>query len=383
MQWNVPFERLSQRQIAVLEGVTRQSAKPHWIKGFAGTGKTVVLTRVIERIAAEHPTASLCFITYTHALKDLVATGFHGPVAARVIIMTHTQFLSEGKPRDFVFLDEVQDIPEADLRRIRSLARSLHVAGDPDQSIYDNGAGEPAITALLKPQAWTLKEMFRLTRKLADLALGILPASRIVEGIHDGRQRNADIHLFRFDDENEEAAWVWSEAKRHARAGSPSVILLPTHRAIADFAASVAEAEDVAPPPEVRPAQGRGRDYGPFNACWESAGLPLRYFGSGHGSLLESDARPLVYLMTYHSSKGLDFETVFVPGVHDDMVIVNSKAMQGNPDVDRRLLFVAVTRSRERLFLTYAGRRPHRYLAGLRPEEPPAGSSSVDTEEFF
>jgi len=383
MGWNVPLERLSQKQLAVLDGITRSLTRPHWVKGFAGTGKTVVLSRLIERVAAEHPASSLCFLTYTHALKDMVATAFHGDMARRVRVMTHKQFLSEKAACDYVFLDEVQDIPPGELLRIRARSKHFVIAGDPDQSIYTDGADESDINRLLEPDAWALVEMFRLTPKLASLARTILPSSRIVEGIHDGRTRNADVHLFRFPDESSEASWVWSEANRHARQGSPSVILLPTHKAIRDFGEGVARGTGIQAPEPVKKVSYK-HDYDPWNRHWQRANLNLRYFGGGHGSLFDADSSPMVYVMTYHGSKGLDFATVFLPGLREGTVIVNAQALAENPLLDRRLLFVAVTRSRERLFMTFSGDRPHKLLGDLEQEIPPTSAGTdLDDEEFF
>ena len=39
MGWYVPFDRLGQKQLEVLNGITGQLDRPHWVQGFAGTGK--------------------------------------------------------------------------------------------------------------------------------------------------------------------------------------------------------------------------------------------------------------------------------------------------------------------------------------------------------
>lgn len=363
MRWYVPFNQLSVSQRNVLDGITRQLQSSHWVQGFAGTGKTVVVAHLIERVAADKPNASLCFITFTHALKDLVATGFHGPVEKRVDIKTHTKFLSERKKYDYVFLDEVQDISANDLNRIKALSENLYIAGDPDQRIYPAGAAETEILESTQSVQWKLLEIFRLTKLLRDVAISILPKAKIVEGSDAVKTANVTIRRLALGGFDAEVEWVWKEALKRALPGHPSVVLFPTHKAIAKFASQVATNLNISTPPLKKSNREDGYDL--FNKYWKQKEVSLSYLGNGQGSLAESDTKPSVYFMTYHSSKGLDFKNVFIPGLNEDLQIVYQPNPGSDPELPRRLLFVAVTRSRENLFLSYNTSKPHSYVAEL------------------
>ena len=97
-----------------------------------------------------------------------------------------------------------------------------------------------------------------------------------------------------------------------------------------------------------------------------------------------------VTLLTMHAAKGLEFSVVFVAGCERGLVPLWLPGSDpGAPDLaeERRLLFVAMTRARTHLFLTYAARRrkhasvtdtgPSPFLASIgprlldRPEAPP------------
>jgi superfamily I DNA/RNA helicase len=69
--------------------------------------------------------------------------------------------------------------------------------------------------------------------------------------------------------------------------------------------------------------------------------------------------------MTYHSSKGLDFDVVHMPGLVAGMQIIPARALNDAPDLDRTLFFVAMTRSRERLVMSYSGDRAHPFVEGF------------------
>jgi superfamily I DNA/RNA helicase len=63
--------------------------------------------------------------------------------------------------------------------------------------------------------------------------------------------------------------------------------------------------------------------------------------------------------MTYHSAKGLDFDNVFIPGLNNNLFIVSDETLS------KTLFMVAMTRSRNNLYLTYCG-YAHNYLNAFR-----------------
>jgi len=76
------------------------------------------------------------------------------------------------------------------------------------------------------------------------------------------------------------------------------------------------------------------------------------------GETQAAEGRPALQLMTIHSAKGLEFHTVFVTGVeHGTFPHENSIKEPGGIEEERRLMYVAVTRARRRLYLTFAEKR--------------------------
>jgi len=67
------------------------------------------------------------------------------------------------------------------------------------------------------------------------------------------------------------------------------------------------------------------------------------------------DATGTVSLMTLHTAKGLEYDTVFLTGVEEDLLPHRISAGEpGGPSEERRLFYVGVTRARQRLYLTLA-----------------------------
>ncbi|SHO61584.1 ATP-dependent helicase [Algoriphagus zhangzhouensis] len=92
----------------------------------------------------------------------------------------------------------------------------------------------------------------------------------------------------------------------------------------------------------------------------------------------DKDTTDSVTLMTIHSSKGLEFNQVFVVGMEEDL-FPSQMMMQSREDLEeeRRLFYVATTRAMEKLYLTYALTRyrfgrllncePSRFLEEVNP----------------
>ena len=65
-----------------------------------------------------------------------------------------------------------------------------------------------------------------------------------------------------------------------------------------------------------------------------------------------------VQLMTVHSSKGLEFDCVFITGLEDGIFPhENSLTELGGIEEERRLMYVAITRARKRLYLSHSQTR--------------------------
>ena len=92
-----------------------------------------------------------------------------------------------------------------------------------------------------------------------------------------------------------------------------------------------------------------------------------------------------VVLMTVHAAKGLEFPIVFIAGMEDG--IFPSEQNRGNEEEmseERRLAYVAITRAKERLYITYAksrmmyGRTTYGMLSSFVREEMPEGLTERD-----
>lgn len=224
--------------------------------------------------------------------------------------------------------------------------------------------------------------VYRLTRKIINVVKSILPNADIVTTT-SGRMEEIQVTLAHANTRESELVWVWHNAKRFTETGHPSVIILSDHTAVKEFIRIAAEEEGLSEPDFPNDSWGRKTDYSVANDLFlnSSADVCLQYLGNSYGSLKTSDSSPVVYVMTYHSVKGLDFRTVFLPLLTPDTVFWSSE------DISRRLFFVGATRSRRDLFMSYHGVRVHKYVEEMPQEElhkiEISQSDSFDSDDDF
>jgi DNA helicase II / ATP-dependent DNA helicase PcrA len=89
---------------------------------------------------------------------------------------------------------------------------------------------------------------------------------------------------------------------------------------------------------------------------------PLSAFLS-HASLEAGDnqaqaGQDALQLMTVHSAKGLEFDAVFITGLEEGLFPhENSEKAEGGVEEERRLMYVAITRAKKRLYMSFSQTR--------------------------
>jgi DNA helicase II / ATP-dependent DNA helicase PcrA len=353
------------------------------------------------------------------------------------------------------FVDEFQDITPAQLRLLRAWLGDrddLCVVGDPDQAIYRFAGAEPDYLNRFDEhvpgaRVVRLDRNYRSTPQVLDAARAALPAGALTAL---AVRPDGPVPTFTAHDTDRDEARAVAQALRDARAsGRPwgtMAVLYRTNAQSALFEEALARADvpvrvrgasrfldrpevgalldllvdaarvarrpfaehlvdldaDAAAMPEQQREHAAalvtlGREYlvhdggrgsvGGFTA-WLRATLR-----SGDAGLDGTDA---VDLTTFHRSKGLEYDTVFICGVERGLVPIAHATTAADLDEERRLLYVALSRAatalhvswaRERTLGTRAVRRePSPWLepivasaragvetAHARPTTPPAG----------
>ena len=357
MQWMVPKIKLDGDQEYILNACLKSKGNSY-IRGHAGTGKTVLLIHALSEYLLRNRNASVCIVLYTHSLIDLVRTGIPDHLG-QIPVMTYFEFMKNPRRYNLILVDEVQDLELEPLKEVTQYSDRCIVAGDKNQSIYQDRVSTKDIKKVMDPEIHTLGVLYRLTQTIRDIVITILPNAGIETARIDRKTADVQVSLAKADSKKEQIEWVWNQSNKYSEQGDPAVILLPHHDMIADFIRCVCTIEGVDEPNFQLNRWQSKWDYYPVNRHLMQNNLNFMYLGSKYGSLKSSDDAPYVYIMTYYGAKGLDFKNVFLPSLEPDT------SFGRNSEMDKRVFFVGMTRSRLNLFLTHKSKNPHKYVQNM------------------
>lgn len=346
MAWMIKYDKLDDDQKDFVDKEINKTGNI-WIKGFAGSGKSVMLIHALRKKLNDTPKAKMCVVVYTHSLIDMFKTGMNELGMPSIPVMTYHQFKKGFDKYDYIFCDEVQDLPEDVLVNMQQRSQHVYVAGDSNQSIYDNTVSPNEIGNIISARPFVLTRIYRLTRSIMNAVSNLLPNLDIFGSRRDMTKKDVSIRLGKAYDKEDEVKYIWQQASNATAEGYSSVVLLPTHDDIFDFVNQLLENENKNKWELANNRYG-DTDYSSLNRHFLKEGLKVEYVGNSYGSFQNAERNRNLILMTYHSAKGMDFENVFLPYLSDDTFIK-----------DETLFMVALTRSKMNLYLTYSGYLHH------------------------
>jgi superfamily I DNA/RNA helicase len=362
MDWMVGVAQLDVVQRRTIDAVVKATSQNHWIKGFAGTGKTIVITHILKRLAANRNTTT-CFATYTYALKEMVESGLTSTEVNSISSTTFKSIRQLEDVFDVLVADEFQDIPKKSLAVAVKKASSLIIAADPAQRIYRFSAKEEELLRAVRPvKVHKLATIHRINLPIYTVATTIFPDAEFSPGEAPDDDREP-VQIMSSASRPIESVAVLAEATRIAKEGSPSAILVPSNALLKVFLSDIAAKNGWGTVPPIRDSEELDDPFGPVNRFLKRQKSALQLFGSQSGSIQESDRSRIVYLMTYHNAKGLEFPYVFMPFMTSETCLEPMK--NASAEQEARIFFVAATRAKERLHLSYH-EEPHMFIESLR-----------------
>lgn len=386
MKWMITEDKLGPDQIEVIDEIGKINNKPIWIKGHAGSGKSVLLLHSLADYLVRKPAANVCVVVFTRALVDLLETGLrqipklNGKNIPVLTIYQLKYKLDNGVVRyDAIFCDEVQDLPLEFIQSMKSGCNHLIIAGDAEQSIYNSvpiwnqqPASSSEIQKNIAPIEKKLGVIYRLTESVLKMLKNVFPT--MLNDMPNIEKIDVDIKLFEAPSSSSEISFCWQQAKSDKinRPSEMNTILLWGRNAIIQFANQVLRIEGKSEWTRVNRYSDEP-DFGRLNEHLKANNIPLMYVGNGYGSLVEAAKYNITIIMTYHSSKGLDFDQVYLPLVGDGMYIksnINS------------LLLVALSRSKSGLFISYTGKiypNLEKFISGINAKK----IDSTDSTEII
>lgn len=352
MNWLIPENELDIQQREFLDSLfTNNSQK--LVDGFPGSGKTILLLYAAKRLKDNNPSISILFIEFTHSLIKMLRAAINQLHFKDIEVITYYDFKKRarsGMTYDYILCDEVQDVPRMVLEAMRRNGKHVIIAGDANQSIYDSDPkwNEPVCTKddireVFAPTVTSLNIMHRLTKPIVKAVNSFMPEMNILAGRYSMVKKNTQIRLWKSRNQREEVRHIMDTAIEAAKNSDSVGILLPKHDYILRFANCVlnnSRHQDWA----FKKNKYGGPDYNSLNDYFDRCEIPIQCVVNGYGDFLMPGNK--ITLITYHSAKGLDFDNVFLPFCNE--------IQYAGDTMSKRLFMVAMTRSRENLFISYS-----------------------------
>jgi superfamily I DNA/RNA helicase len=303
---------LDDSQVKVLQ---KRVHKSSIIEGCAGSGKSILDLHRVKQIQEEKK-GSFYFILFTRALKQYMQDGIDsiGLQSKRVTYFWHWKNELDAPSADYIIIDEAQDFSKDDINLFRSKAnKALILFGDSAQQIYKFKKPKPIsmkkIITLTEIPSIKLKINYRLPKKIARLAEKIADSNQKLES----KCKNEGVEMPKI--------LKFENLKKQLK----EIIRIVRNRQFDDVGILFRDNSDVQ----------FAKSY------FDKKGFNVEAKINMNMNIDFKSSNPK--LLTYHSSKGLQFEAVFIPNCN-----VSDKE-------DRNPLYVAITRTYQYLFIMHSG----------------------------
>jgi len=295
------------------------------VKGCAGSGKSILALWKAKDIQNKG-LGTYQFIVFTKALMQYMSDGIKQVDinANNVDYHWHWEKRKMCPSSDYIIVDEAQDFSKEDILLFKSKAKkALLLYGDSAQQLYKFIANKTTVSmeeiaVITGFQTEQLVFNHRLPKKIARIAKYISSVDDDLEG----RCKNEGVDLPKILQYNS------LNAQLDAIAG------IIKNRNLEDVGILFRHNDDVKKAYNYLSAKGLN-----VEAKYEDK----VDFKNGKMSLNFNSDNPK--LLTYHSSKGLQFEAVFLPEC----------SVSGTGNDDRNPLYVAITRSYQSLYIMHSG----------------------------
>lgn len=247
---------------------------------------------------------------------------------------------------EHIIVDEYQDVSPLQQELLDCWlgdSDELCVVGDPSQTIYSFTGASPRFLLNFKEKYEDAKVVklindYRSSDKIVSLANEVLnyvgkEGFSPLKLVSNSLTQNYDIEWKEYETDEEQASEVVKEIVKLHNQGNhlDDIAVLFRTNSQAQCFADVLKKEKV--PYYVKLDKSSGEDEPIISANKAPSG---------------------VILASLHSAKGLEWETVFLVGLSDGLMPLSRAKGDEAIEEERRLLYVGITRAKERLYMSYA-----------------------------
>jgi DNA helicase-2/ATP-dependent DNA helicase PcrA len=235
--------------------------------------------------------------------------------------------------------DEMQDSGPADWDIFWAIyAEQRFIVGDVNQSIYAFRGGAPKLFTMAQGERFPLKLNYRSDVAICEAANRLIRHSPTFAETIPVSQEPGFVGVRGFGHEGEEIYWIWSQICKAMNEGT----------AFAEIAVLARNNSIVKK----------------YRETLMGLGLPVRRVFKNEWRMdeIEEHDKTGITVCTIHAAKGHEFDLVFLAAMEDGILPhfngTECATLESELEEETRLTYVAVTRARHKLFISYARQRP-------------------------
>lgn len=334
--------KLAENNPDMLDAIGASINKNLLITGCAGSGKSIVAILRAARILKELKKEKIIFFTYGILIKEFLKKAIHDFPSQKIqaiydwctfqfnsekywdknkeeIFSDFEKYVKKHGKFQAVIIDEGQDLPEYFYKAVRIISEHITVCADDSQILYpENSTKERDIKEILNSDQRVLTRNYRNTKEIYNFAKYFIKEDeRLCQSNYEPTNSN------------KKSLPVIIKTKNIEEESSGILKILNDYKVIGNIGIFVKNSADV----------------NELDAFLGNNNIEHSKYSYGIKKLdIKSP-----FITTYKSAKGLEFDLVILPRFHEENM--NSEIIAGSPTCTGKDLFVAMTRTKKKLFM--------------------------------
>jgi hypothetical protein len=286
------------------------------VSGPAGSGKTFLTILLSDKILKEDPSAKIQIIVFTKSLKAFIIKGLENIGITNVVVNHLASWVYNKKESDYMIIDEAQDLSLDELDILKSYSKKkIYFFGDSNQMIYNNQLKGSSIEEIIDHFGYNhivLREILRFNTGIKDFISESFPF------VNEATVLNKKIikpNVLTCKDEEDEISKICDILINRSKIESIGILVF-----LNQTVSKLLE------------------EFSKRNLRIDG----YKVYSDENLSLNKGS----INILTYHSAKGLDFDTIIMPFLDDGHGFNNN------------IYYVGFTRAKENLYILYKNNFP-------------------------
>ncbi len=357
----ISYADLAEPQKDFLTSVIQDSDRNFFLKGCAGSGKTVVAAHAI-RILRKEQNKSVKLLVYTKLLSKFINDGFRD-IGSEIENVEH---FHSWRPNfednvDMIIVDESQDFQMEWITKVKSFSNNQIWLGDASQQLYADSKYDDGFKSINNEFANSnvpeLKINYRNSISIAQLAKCFITVNDFDHRAGISLNQKIDDFIIPIANNERQTSGARNQPNIFIEARNES----DEFDAIAKIIKDIQNGNE--PSKQIAIAQLKHDHLDWVESELRKRGVNIFRITKGKTELPNFDHRNLTILSPIHSLKGLEFDYIFFPRSETHKI-----GFWEEKEINDNLMFVLFSRAKTRIYCSYVNKSQSYVYKAIRSD---------------